>query len=196
MQARQPTTPETPVTTGVATGPPTSARARLRRVPRERPSRQVRQGPLNAPYASQWLLPLGALLHHVGVGTLHAEDRQATDDGCSVAWRSDHERRPGQVTHRAGPGQQARYRSRLCGRRSLCANADQVIEKAGSCNASCVAGSDHHRHVALGRHLHRYLHWRDANTRHPDALAARRRERARVRSQRQHRWGLPTTKAA
>jgi hypothetical protein len=59
-----------------------------------------------------------------------------------------------------------------------------------------IAGSDHLNHVALGRHLHQYLRWRNANARHPDVLAAQRRERARVRSERQHRWGHLTIKAA
>ena len=36
-----------------------------------------------------------------------------------------------------------------------------------------------------------YLRWRNANARHPDVLAAQRRERARIRSERQQRWGRP-----
>ncbi|GAA2347050.1 hypothetical protein GCM10010376_80550 [Streptomyces violaceusniger] len=44
--------------------------------------------------------------------------------------------------------------------------------------------------------LHRYLRWRNANARHPDVLAARRRERARIRSERQRRWGQPITRTA
>jgi hypothetical protein len=35
------------------------------------------------------------------------------------------------------------------------------------------------------------LRWRNANARDPDVLAAQRRERARIRSERQHRWGRP-----
>jgi len=35
-----------------------------------------------------------------------------------------------------------------------------------------------------------------AHARHPDVLAAQRRERARVRSERQQRWGRPKPKAA
>ncbi|MQA96002.1 MAG: integrase, partial [Streptosporangiales bacterium] len=34
------------------------------------------------------------------------------------------------------------------------------------------------------------------NARHPDVLAAQRRERARIRSQRQQRWGRPRPKTA
>ena len=38
--------------------------------------------------------------------------------------------------------------------------------------------------------------WRNAHARHPDVLAAQRRERARIRSERQQRWGRPKHKAA
>jgi hypothetical protein len=38
--------------------------------------------------------------------------------------------------------------------------------------------------------------WRNAQARHPDVLAAQRRERARLRSERQHRRGRPKPKAA
>ncbi|WP_438828285.1 hypothetical protein [Streptomyces mirabilis] len=37
--------------------------------------------------------------------------------------------------------------------------------------------------------LHAYLRWRNANTRHPDVLAAQRRERARIRSEKGVHWG-------
>jgi hypothetical protein len=39
--------------------------------------------------------------------------------------------------------------------------------------------------------LQDYLRWRNANSRHPDVIAAQRRERARIRSERQRRWGRP-----
>jgi hypothetical protein len=41
-----------------------------------------------------------------------------------------------------------------------------------------------------------YLRWRNLNARHPDVLAAQRRERAKVHSERHQRWGRPKTKAA
>jgi hypothetical protein len=44
------------------------------------------------------------------------------------------------------------------------------------------------------RKLHAYLRWRNTNARHPDVLAAQRRERARIRCERQQRWGRPATK--
>ncbi len=50
-------------------------------------------------------------------------------------------------------------------------------------------------HTVLAQEMQKYLRWRNANARHPDVLAAQRRERARVRSERQQRWGRPCTKA-
>jgi hypothetical protein len=47
-----------------------------------------------------------------------------------------------------------------------------------------MGNSDHPHHAALTRRLQAYLRWRDANARHPDVLAAQRRELARIRSQR------------
>jgi hypothetical protein len=46
------------------------------------------------------------------------------------------------------------------------------------------------------RLLQDYLRWRNAHARHPGVLAAQRRERARLRSERQQRWGRPKPKAA
>ena len=55
-----------------------------------------------------------------------------------------------------------------------------------------MGGPDHRSHSVLARKLQDYLRWRTANARHPDALAAQRRERAVVRSERQQRWGRPS----
>jgi transposase len=59
-----------------------------------------------------------------------------------------------------------------------------------------IGSSDYPHHTALARRLQAYLSWRNANARHPDVLAAQRRERARIRSERQQRWGRPKPKAA
>jgi hypothetical protein len=59
-----------------------------------------------------------------------------------------------------------------------------------------MGGSDHPSHPVLARRLHAYLRWRNAHARHPGVLAAQRRERARIRSERQQRWGRPKLKAA
>jgi hypothetical protein len=56
--------------------------------------------------------------------------------------------------------------------------------------------SDHPNHPALARTLQDYVRWRHAHARHPGVLAAQRRERARIRSERQQRWGRPRPKAA
>ncbi len=54
-----------------------------------------------------------------------------------------------------------------------------------------MGGSDHRNHTVLARRMQGYLRWRNAHARHPGVLAAQRRKRARVRSERQHRWGRP-----
>ena len=46
-----------------------------------------------------------------------------------------------------------------------------------------MAASNHPNHTVLARKLQDYLRWRNANARHPDVLAAQRRERARIRSE-------------
>jgi hypothetical protein len=47
------------------------------------------------------------------------------------------------------------------------------------------------------RALHAYLRWRYQNARHPNILAAQRRERALIRSERGLRWlGMPLPIAA
>ena len=55
---------------------------------------------------------------------------------------------------------------------------------------------DHPNHPALARGLQACLRWRNAHARHPGVLAAQRRERARIRSERQQRWGRPGPEAA
>jgi hypothetical protein len=59
-----------------------------------------------------------------------------------------------------------------------------------------MGSSDHPNHPALARKLQAYLRWRNAHARHPDVLAAQRRERARIRSERQQRRGRPKPQAA
>lgn len=44
-------------------------------------------------------------------------------------------------------------------------------------------------HTVQTRALHAYLRWRNKNARHPDVLAAQRKERTRVRSEKGLRWG-------
>jgi hypothetical protein len=74
--------------------------------------------------------------------------------------------------------------------------ANPIEAQFGPVRTFTMGGSDHPNHTVLARRLQDYLHWRNANARHPDILTAQRRERARVRSQRQQRWGRPKLKAA
>jgi len=74
--------------------------------------------------------------------------------------------------------------------------ANPIEPQFGPVRTFVIGGSDHRNHTVLARRLHAYLRWRNANARHPDVLAAQRRERARIRSERQQRWGRPKTKAA
>lgn len=47
-----------------------------------------------------------------------------------------------------------------------------------------MGSSNHPNHTVLARRLQDYLRWRNANARHPGVLAAQRRERGKVRSER------------
>jgi hypothetical protein len=53
-------------------------------------------------------------------------------------------------------------------------------------------------HTVQTRALHAYLRWRNANAnaRHRDVLAAERKERARIRSEKSMRWGGRPLKTA
>jgi transposase len=90
----------------------------------------------------------------------------------------------------------ARNKVELCFTPTYASWANPIEAQFGPLRTFVIAGSDHPNHPALTRHLHRYLRWRNANARHPDILAAQRRERARIRSERQRRWGQPATRAA
>ena len=74
--------------------------------------------------------------------------------------------------------------------------ANPIEAQFGPIRTFVLGGSDHPSHAVLTRKMQAYLAWRNANARHPDVLAAQRRERARVRSERRQRWGRPKIKAA
>jgi transposase len=73
--------------------------------------------------------------------------------------------------------------------------ANPIEAHFGPLRSFALGGSDHPSHAVLARKLQDYLRWRNANARHSDVLAAQRRERARIRSERQQRWGRPRPKA-
>jgi transposase len=74
--------------------------------------------------------------------------------------------------------------------------ANPIEAQFGPVRTFVMGGSDHRNHTVLARKLQDYLGWRNAHARHPDVLAAQRRERARVRSERQQRSGRPSPRAA
>ena len=74
--------------------------------------------------------------------------------------------------------------------------ANPIEAQFGPLRSFVLGSSNHPNHPVLARKLQDYLRWRNANARHPDVLAAQRRERARIRSERQQRWGRPKPKAA
>ena len=88
------------------------------------------------------------------------------------------------------------HKVRLCFTPTNASWADPIEAQFGPLRTFVMGGSDHPSHTVLARRLQDYLAWRNANARHPDVLAAQRRERARIRSERQQRWGRPKPKAA
>jgi len=74
--------------------------------------------------------------------------------------------------------------------------ANPIEAHFGPLRTFVMGNSDYPNHPALARRLQDYLRWRNAHARHPDVLAAQRRERARIRSERRQRWGRPKPKAA
>jgi transposase len=89
-----------------------------------------------------------------------------------------------------------RHKVELCLTPTNASWANPIEAQFGPLRQFTLANSDHPNHPALAQQLHTYLRWRNANNRHPTALAAQRRERARARSERHQRWGRPQPRAA
>ncbi|GAB3852756.1 hypothetical protein GCM10027610_081590 [Dactylosporangium cerinum] len=90
----------------------------------------------------------------------------------------------------------ARNRVELCFTPTYSSWANPIEAHFGPLRMFTVAGSNRANHPASTKAIHAYLRWRNANARHPDVLAAQRRERARIRSERQRRWGQPAARTA
>jgi transposase len=90
----------------------------------------------------------------------------------------------------------ARHNVELCFTPTSASWANPIEAQFGPLRSFVLGDSTHPNHTVLARKLQAYLRWRNANARHPDVLAAQRRERARVRSQRQRRWARPTSQVA
>jgi transposase len=87
----------------------------------------------------------------------------------------------------------ARHKVELCLTPTNASWANPIESQFGPLRTFTMANSNYPNHTVLTREIHAYLRWRNANNRHPDVLAAQRRERARVRSERHQRWGRPRT---
>jgi hypothetical protein len=85
----------------------------------------------------------------------------------------------------------ARHKVDLCFTPTTASWANPIEAQFGPLRPFTMSASNHPNHPALARKLQDYLRWRNSNARHPDVLAAQRRERARIRSERQQRWGRP-----
>jgi transposase len=72
--------------------------------------------------------------------------------------------------------------------------ANPIEAQFGPLRIFTMANSNYPNHTVLTRDLQTHLRWRNTHARHPDVLAAQRRERARIRSEKGHRWGRPKIK--
>ena len=118
---------------------------------------------------------------------------------CRPARRHPHLRDHGQPVREQDPPIRSwakKHKVQLCFTPTSASWANPVEAQFGPLRTFTMGGSDHPNHTVLARRLQEYLAWRNANARHPDVLAAQRRERARIRSERQQRWGRPRTRAA
>jgi hypothetical protein len=89
-----------------------------------------------------------------------------------------------------------RENAELCFTPTNASWANPIEAQFGPVRTFVMGASDHPSHTVPARKFQAYLRWRNANARHPDALAAQRHERARVRSERHQRRGRPKPKAA
>ena len=69
--------------------------------------------------------------------------------------------------------------------------ANPIEAHFGPLREFVLNNSNHPNHVVLTRRLHAHLAWRNGNARSPKLLRAQRKERARVRSEKGHKWGRP-----
>ncbi|MFJ3514355.1 helix-turn-helix domain-containing protein [Streptomyces sp. NPDC090131] len=83
----------------------------------------------------------------------------------------------------------ARNKVELCFTPTYASWANPIEAHFGPLRQFTLANSHHPNHTAQTRALHAYLRWRNKNARHPEVLAAQRRERARIRSEKGIRWG-------
>jgi DDE superfamily endonuclease len=89
-----------------------------------------------------------------------------------------------------------KHKVELCLTPTSASWANPIEAHFGPLRQFVIGNSDHPNHTVLAHQIQAYLRWRNTHARHPDVLAAQRRERARVRSERHQRWGRPRPKTA
>ncbi|GCB43933.1 mobile element protein [Streptomyces sp. NL15-2K] len=77
----------------------------------------------------------------------------------------------------------------LCFTPTYASWANPIEAHFGPLRQFTLANSNHRSHPAQTWALHRYLRGRNAHARHPDVLAAQRKERTRIHSEKGIRWG-------
>lgn len=77
----------------------------------------------------------------------------------------------------------------LCFTSTYASWANPIEAHFGPLRQFTLANSHHRSHPAQTQALHRYLRWRNTNARHRDILAAQRKERAHIHSEKGIRWG-------
>lgn len=82
-----------------------------------------------------------------------------------------------------------KHKVELCFTPTYASWANPIEAHFGPLRQFTIANSHHPNHTVQTRSLHAYLRWRNANARHHDVLAAERKERARIRSEKGIRWG-------
>jgi hypothetical protein len=88
------------------------------------------------------------------------------------------------IRHRA-----KKNKAELCFTPTYASWANPIEAHFGPLRQFTLANSNRRSHPVQTRVLHACLRWRNANARHPDVLAAQRRERARIRREKGIRWG-------
>lgn len=90
-----------------------------------------------------------------------------------------------------------KHKVELCCTPAYASWANPIEAHFGPLQQFTISDSNHPHHTVQTRALHAYLHGRGANARHPDVLAAQRRERARIHSEKGiRREGRPLAQAA
>lgn len=82
-----------------------------------------------------------------------------------------------------------KHKVELCFTPTYASWANPIEAHFGPLRQFTIANSHHPYHTVQTRTLHAYLRWRNANAGHHDVLAAERKERARIRSEKGIRWG-------